>query len=92
MAYDAAPKIHVPGVLDIIAANQNGDNVGVLLGNGNGTFGNATDFATDFGPAGVAVGDVNGDGFADIVTANLASDNSSGHHASSNTRNDCVGD
>jgi hypothetical protein len=42
----------------------------VLLGNGNGTFQAAQNFATGKLPRSVAVADVNGDGAIDIVTAN----------------------
>src|SRR5262249_11318687 len=46
-----------------------GYGVSVLLGNGNGTFQAATNFATDKGPRSVAVADVNGDGHPDLITA-----------------------
>jgi hypothetical protein len=60
------------GKLDIITANEGSNNVSVLLGNGNGTFGVNTDFSTgtSTGPRSVTLGDVNGDGFLDIITAN----------------------
>jgi len=45
-------------------------NVSVLLGNGDGTFKDAVNYDTPPGPYGVTVGDVNGDGKLDIVTAN----------------------
>ena len=44
--------------------------VSVLLGNGDGTFQPKTDYATGTSPSGVAVGDFNGDGKADIAVAN----------------------
>jgi len=48
--------------------------VAVLPGNGDGTFGAPQYFATGSQPIRVAAGDVNGDGFADIITANQSSD------------------
>ena len=47
--------------------------VSVLLGNGNGTFQAQQTFATGIDPFSVAIGDVNGDGKADIVVANSGS-------------------
>ena len=60
------------GHLDLITANAGSNNISVLLGNANGTFGAAQTYATGAGPAAVAVGDFNGDGKLDIVTANEA--------------------
>ena len=44
--------------------------ISVLLGNGDGTFQTHADYATGLGPLAVAVGDLNGDGKEDLVTAN----------------------
>ena len=50
-------------ILDLAVANGASNNVSILLGNGDGTFGTpATNFAVGEGPASVAVGDFNGDG------------------------------
>ena len=47
------------GNLDLVAANYNSNNVSVLLGNGTGSFGAATNFAVGTNPQSVAVGDFN---------------------------------
>ena len=55
---------------DLVSANFASSTVSVLLGNGDGTFGPAQRFAASdgsVGPTSVAVGDVNGDGRADLV-------------------------
>ena len=46
----------------------------VLLGNGNGTFQAPRFFATDFGPASIAIADYNNDGKPDIVVAHCCGD------------------
>jgi uncharacterized protein (TIGR03437 family) len=46
--------------------------VAVLLGSGNGSFGPATQFATDYGPAWIAVTDLNGDGKPDLAIAHCS--------------------
>jgi hypothetical protein len=68
--------INSDGKLDVIAAtganvpfSNNNPGVVVMLGNGNGTFGPATTFNTDKAPVALAMGDFNGDGKLDIVTA-----------------------
>jgi hypothetical protein len=72
------------GKTDLIVANSStstsvddGD-VGVLLGNGNGTFQTAIHYPSGaFGAASVAVADVNGDGKPDVVVANCSATSSS---------------
>ena len=51
------------------------NNVSVLLGNGNGTFQAAVNYAAGTSPHSVAVGDFNGDGKADLAVANGNSNN-----------------
>jgi hypothetical protein len=53
---------------DLAVANE--DAVSVLLGNGNGTYAPRTDYPVRTMPLSVAVGDVNGDGAADLVAPN----------------------
>jgi VCBS repeat-containing protein len=48
--------------------------VSVLLGNGDGTFRAHTDYATTGTPRSIAIGDLNGDGRSDLVTANRDTD------------------
>jgi hypothetical protein len=62
------------GKLDLAVANENSHNVSVLLGNGSGGFGPATNFAAG-APFSVAVGDFNGDGKLDLAIANAGSNN-----------------
>jgi len=65
------------GIQDLATANQNTNNVTVLLGNGSGAFTAApgSPFAVGTGPNSVVVGDFNGDGIQDLATANYGSNN-----------------
>jgi len=62
------------GKLDLVVANivtnQGFGNVGVLLGNGDGTFQAAVDYGVGSNPYSVAVGDFNSDGKPDLAVAN----------------------
>ena len=49
--------------------------VSILLGNGTGAFGTATNFAVGISPRSVAVGDFNDDTVLDLAVANSVSDN-----------------
>jgi hypothetical protein len=57
---------------DLVVVNYLSDSIGVLLGNGNGTFTSPTIYSTGSGstPLGVAVADVNRDNRIDIVVVN----------------------
>ncbi|CAF0961466.1 unnamed protein product [Adineta steineri] len=60
--------------LDLVVANRNADNIGILLGNGNGTFADMVTYSTDSTPVSVAFGDFNNDTYLDIVVANQDDD------------------
>jgi len=61
------------GKLDLVVAN--GNNVSVLLGNGDGTFQPAVNYVVGSSPDAVAVGDFNHDGNPDLAVANNGSNN-----------------
>ena len=63
------------GKQDLAVANREDDNVSILLGNGDGTFGGATNFAVGDSPRSVSVADFNGDSNQDLAVANIDSDN-----------------
>ncbi len=57
-----------------ISTNCINGSVGVLLGNGDGTFKKAVTYPTGHFPLSVAVADVNGDGKPDLIVSNAGSD------------------
>ena len=61
---------HLKYAADIVIANPAGNNVIVLLGNGDGTFQTPVPYPVGNVPVAVALGDFNNDGFPDIITAN----------------------
>jgi hypothetical protein len=68
-----AADVNGDGKPDLIVTNLSGHSVGVLLGNGDGTFQAQRTFAVGTSqsyPMSVAVMDVNGDGKQDLVVAN----------------------
>ncbi|HEY5329457.1 MAG TPA: FG-GAP-like repeat-containing protein [Acidobacteriaceae bacterium] len=58
------------GKLDLAVADQTGNAVLILLGNGNGTFQPPISIATGNGPAAMVEGDFNNDGKLDLAIAN----------------------
>ena len=56
------------GRADLAVANDDSNNVSVLLGNGDGTFQAPRSFPAGSGPFSVAVGDFNGDGLPDLAS------------------------
>jgi hypothetical protein len=62
------------GILDIVTANSKGNTVSVLLGNGDGTFRTAVNFAAGSQPSSVAVANFRVPTLQDLVVAN-AGDN-----------------
>jgi hypothetical protein len=58
------------GKPDLVTASHGANEVSVLLGNADGTFGPKSDFAAGDTPRGLAIADLNGDGKPDLVTAN----------------------
>jgi FG-GAP-like repeat/Bacterial Ig-like domain (group 3) len=63
------------GIQDLVATNSSLNNVAVLLGVGDGSFGAPAYYAVSGTPWNVAVGDINQDGFLDLAVA--ADDSSS---------------
>jgi hypothetical protein len=69
----AIADVNGDGKPDIVVtnANPNSNTVGVLLGNGDGTFQPAVTYGSGgFEPVSVVIADVNGDGYLDLVVAN----------------------
>jgi hypothetical protein len=63
------------GITDIAVANINTNNISILLGNGDGTFGPQAVRAAGSQPRGICVLDADGDGDTDVVNTNAGSGN-----------------
>ncbi len=63
------------GNLDIAAANSSSDNLGILFGNGDGTFLTAATVSVDGAPTPIVSKDFNNDGNIDIAVVNTSSSN-----------------
>jgi hypothetical protein len=79
----AVADVNGDGKLDVVVSNLAGPNLsgdgvlGVLLGNGDGTFQSALTFGSGgYGANSVAVADVNGDGKPDVLVANICASGS----------------
>jgi hypothetical protein len=73
----AAVDVNADGKLDLVVTKApgyggTGTGIGVLLGNGDGTFQNLQKFGTGSSYAALAVGDFNGDGYPDLAALGLS--------------------
>jgi hypothetical protein len=71
----ANPRCPRDCILDLVTANGGSPNISELPGAGSGAFPTKTDIPVGAGPASVAVGDINVDGWPDIAVANSGSGN-----------------
>ncbi len=61
------------GKLDLAVANAGSNTVSILIGNGDGTFQPAVDYAVGNDPSAITTGDFTGDGRLDLAVANESS-------------------
>jgi hypothetical protein len=72
-AYMQTADMNGDGIPDLVYTNYYYGTVGVLLGNGDGSFGLPSEYPAGSEALDLAVADVNGDGALDVVTANYYS-------------------
>ncbi|MFH1700394.1 MAG: FG-GAP-like repeat-containing protein [Candidatus Zixiibacteriota bacterium] len=59
------------GNIDIAVANDESDNISIIPGNGDGTFGEFTSYFSGYSPRAIIPGDVDNDGDDDLIVANF---------------------
>lgn len=65
--------LNADNILDLAVANQDSNDISILLGNGDGTFQPQQQFVNVYRARSIAVGDLNVDGAPDLATGNEAS-------------------
>ncbi len=63
------------GKIDIATANENTNNISILIGNGLGAFSSSTEFSVGNYPRSLTSADFNGDGKQDLAVGNFGSNN-----------------
>ena len=76
VGYVVEADLNRDGILDLVASNNGDGTVSVFLGNGDGTFQAQQIYTAGPGALGLALGDLNGDGFVDLVVASDLADTS----------------
>src|SRR5262249_12608715 len=66
-SYVAAADLNADSKLDLVVANYDDATVSILAGNGDGTFGRATNYLVSPKPSGLIITDFNFDGRLDVV-------------------------
>ncbi len=66
----AVGDVNLDGKLDLVVGNAHSNNVSVLLGNGDGTFGNKHDVSVGRSPKSVTLADFDGDTRLDLAVVN----------------------